>query len=104
MIIMSKVKTHPYYAKLYLNKEIDMQRKDTNNNLSIDEIEKNIKERALISANGLIKSRIEKNKLKSYDIEDKEIIIKEITNKYIATYYNTIKFKEFLKTLKETDT
>ena len=29
---MSKVKSDPYYAKLYLNKEIDMQRKDTNNN------------------------------------------------------------------------
>jgi len=101
MVIMSKVKTHPYYSKMYLNKEIDAQRKDTNNNLSTDEIERNIKERALICANGLIKSRIEKNKLKSDDIESKEMIIKETTDKYISTYYDNIKFKEFLKTLKK---
>jgi hypothetical protein len=103
MIIMSKVKSDPYYAKLYLNKEIDMQRKDTNNNLTIEEIEKNIKDRSLIRANGLIKSRIDKNRLKHDDIEGKEIIIKEITDKYIATYYDNIKFKEYLKTLKKID-
>jgi hypothetical protein len=100
---MSKVKTNPYYAKLYLHKEINAQHKDTTNNLSIDEIEKNIKERALISANGLIESRIIKNRLKPDDIDGKELIIKEVTDKYITTYYDNIKFKEYLKTLKKTE-
>jgi len=29
------------------------------------------------------------------------MIIKETTDKYISTYYDNIKFKEFLKTLKK---